>query len=281
MALIYPNIVPENDLRLPDALTVKHGPAQLLSRLIIEGDKAARAIGLRLRIRHDFDRLVELSDRHARPGDWYRLPRMVNPEFTDMTPENAFWICGEDESGEVGVTWATRIYNWTGTNLAEQASAMWYGRDLGLPSLVTAEAAGFITGVVQVGCASWVRPDLRKLHLSRLIPRIGKAYACARWPIDWSFCYVTKAHAESGLADSYGLRHLGYSVFYPGSPWGEIVIAYSSIGEVYEDMANFLMSELSEPEFAEDVAMPGSRSLEHIVTKTSSEPVFHGRSNLS
>ena len=27
MTLIYPNIVPENNLRLPDALTIKHGPA--------------------------------------------------------------------------------------------------------------------------------------------------------------------------------------------------------------------------------------------------------------
>ena len=26
MSLIYPNIVPDNNLRLPDALTIKHGP---------------------------------------------------------------------------------------------------------------------------------------------------------------------------------------------------------------------------------------------------------------
>ena len=41
MSLIYPNIVPENNLRLPDALTIKHGPAPLLSRFVLEGDKAA------------------------------------------------------------------------------------------------------------------------------------------------------------------------------------------------------------------------------------------------
>ena len=39
MTLVYPNIVPENNLRLPDALTVKHGPARLLSRFVLEGDK--------------------------------------------------------------------------------------------------------------------------------------------------------------------------------------------------------------------------------------------------
>ena len=42
MTLIYPNIVPENNLRLPDALTIKHDPARLLSRFVLEGDKAAR-----------------------------------------------------------------------------------------------------------------------------------------------------------------------------------------------------------------------------------------------
>ena len=55
MSLIYPNIVPENNLRLPDALTVKHGPAELLSRFVLGGDKAARQQGISLRLRHDFD----------------------------------------------------------------------------------------------------------------------------------------------------------------------------------------------------------------------------------
>ena len=40
MSLIYPNIVPDNNLRLPDALTIKHGPTRLLSTFVLEGDKA-------------------------------------------------------------------------------------------------------------------------------------------------------------------------------------------------------------------------------------------------
>ena len=55
------SIVPENNLRLPDALTIKHGPARLLSRFVLEGDKAARRMGLKLRLRHDFDELVYLN----------------------------------------------------------------------------------------------------------------------------------------------------------------------------------------------------------------------------
>jgi len=65
VSLIYPNIVPANNLRLPDALTVKHGPTRLLSRFVLEGDKAARRMGLRLRLRHDFGELLYLNEREV------------------------------------------------------------------------------------------------------------------------------------------------------------------------------------------------------------------------
>ena len=71
MVAIYPNIVPQNDLRLPDALTIKHGPAPLLARFVLEGDKAAREIGIRLRLRHDFrdERILraEILRKHLKP----------------------------------------------------------------------------------------------------------------------------------------------------------------------------------------------------------------------
>jgi hypothetical protein len=70
MSLIYPNIVPENNLRLPDALTIKHGPAPLLARFVLEGDKAARQLGIRLRLRHDFGELLYINKQRslAEPG---------------------------------------------------------------------------------------------------------------------------------------------------------------------------------------------------------------------
>jgi hypothetical protein len=275
------NIVPENNLRLPDALTIKHGPTRLLSRFVLEGDKAARRIGLQLRLRHDFDELLFLNRLQSSRGNWYPLIDMFNPECVDLNAENAFWISGEDETGEIVATWGARIYDWTGTNLAEQACAMWYGEDRGQHCILTAEAASRITGVVVCGGASWVRPDFRRLHLSRLIPRIGKAYACGRWPIDWSFCYVTRKHVEQGLAAGYGQRNVSYSIQYSGSDLGELVLAYTSADEVYDDLAEFMASELVEP-----IAVnprPGSVAtiLEHNVMKTSSDGVFHGNSRRS
>src|SRR5262244_4324875 len=76
MTLTYPNIVPENNLRLPDALTIKHGPAPLLSRFVLEGDKAARRMGLRLRLRYDFGELLYLNQREVAHGNWFKLVNM-------------------------------------------------------------------------------------------------------------------------------------------------------------------------------------------------------------
>lgn len=34
----HPSLIPENNLRLPDAITIVHGPRRLLARFILAGD---------------------------------------------------------------------------------------------------------------------------------------------------------------------------------------------------------------------------------------------------
>jgi len=276
MPLDSPNIVPENNLRLPDAVTIKHGPARLLAPFLLESDKAARRIGVSLRIRYDFDELLSVNQQQAKSGKWYPLLDSFNPERTELNPENGFWVSGENEDGEVVVTWAARIFNWQGTTFADEARSVWYGRNAGQPCVVTAEAAKLITGVVACAGASWVRPDFRGRHLSHLIPRVGKAYACSRWPLDWAVGYIGRSNVDKGLANSYGQRNLSYSVFYPGSPHGEQVLSYTAVADVYADLTSFLATEV--PRIApSDTATPSlDVVLEHIVTNTSSDGVFHG-----
>jgi hypothetical protein len=269
----YPSIVPENNLRLPDALTVKYGPARLLAGFILEGDNVAREVGLRLRIRHDFDELLYVNRQNAKAG-WYPLVDAFNPEFVNLTPENAFWISGENDAGEIVTTRITRIYNWIGTNLEEQARVFWYGKDEGQPCIVTAPEAKLISGIVAGGGAFWVRPDYRGKHLSHWIPRIGKALACARWPLDWLFCYIGIEHVRRGLAVNYGQKHLSYSIFYPGSPRGEQVLAYTAIDEFYDDIAGVLTSRSAADREEGRSSVPDR--LETMVTNTSSEAVLQG-----
>ena len=163
MSSIYPNIVPEDNLRLPDALIIKHGPAQLLARFVLEGDKAAREIGVRLRLRHDFGDLVYVNKNAVVRRSWYPLLDIFNPEYSDLVPENSYWISGEDEHGEIVLTQAGRVYYWPDITLEQEARMMFCGgREKGERCVVTAADAQLITGVVFYGGSGWVRPDFEE-----------------------------------------------------------------------------------------------------------------------
>jgi hypothetical protein len=276
MTRVYPNIVPEsNNLRLPDALTIKHGPAPLLARFVLAADKAARRRGIFLRVRHDFEELVSINKFYAERGLWYPLLDAFNPRCADLTPENAYWISSENADGEIVGTNVCRVLDWTGTNLAEQACSLWYGRNTGQRCIVTAEAAQLISGVVAWGGAAWVRQDFRGKQLSYLTSRALKAYACARWPIDWSFCYIGIDNVTRGLAATYGHSHLSHGILYPDSAHGEQVVAYSSTSEFYDDIAGFMArGGVLQPDDFDWPIVPSG--LEHIVTNTSPDGVDHG-----
>ena len=159
MELVCPNIVTENNLRLPDALTIRHGPARLLSSFVLEGDKAARQIGIRLRLRYDFGELLYLNKQKVGNGTWYPLMRMFDPEYNNLIPENSYWISGEDEHGEIVATHAGRVHYWPETTLEQEVDSLLYGtRRDGQRCIVTAPDAKIISGVVVYGGSAWVRP---------------------------------------------------------------------------------------------------------------------------
>jgi hypothetical protein len=112
---------------------------------------------------------------------------------------------------------------------------------------------------------------------------LGRAYAVSRWPVDWGIALVAPVLVEKGVSAGYGYKHASRSIFYPGSPWGdlEVVLAYLSATESYDDLAEYLIKELSGS--ASDGFAPASpRSpLDDRVTSTSSEGVFHGSNNRS
>jgi hypothetical protein len=283
MTLIYPNIVPENNLRLPDALTIKHGPARLLATFVLEGDKAAHEIGVRLRVRHDFGNLVYVNKHAAVRRSWYPLLDIFNPEYSDLLPENSYWISGEDEHGEIVLTQAGRVYHWPDTTLEQEARLMFCGgREKGQRCVVTAADAKLITGVVFYGGSGWVRPDFRGRRLMRLVPRLGRAYALARWPVDWGISFVAPILVEKGIAAAYGYKHASYSMSFPESLWGdlEVVLVTVSAEEAYADFAEVL-DKLGRSESSISASSMSISFLDDKVTKISSDRVFQGSNSRS
>jgi hypothetical protein len=107
----------------------------------------------------------------------------------------------------------------------------------------------------------------------------------ARWPIDWAFAFMAPVLVKKGVAAAYGYPHASHSLFFPGSPWGdlEVVLTSAAAVEAYADLANFLMTELSASASEESAsALKSSSSIfDDRVTKTSSEGVLHGNNSLS
>jgi hypothetical protein len=209
---------------------------------------------------------------------------MFNYEQSELTPENSYWISGEDEHGEIVATHAGRVHYWPASTLEQEADQMLYGEnDESQHCLVTAPDAKKVSGVVVYGGSAWVRPDFRGNRLSQLLPRLGRAYALARWPIDWGISIVAPVLVEKGIAAGYGYKHESRSIIFPGAPSGAVenVLVSVSAAEAYEDFREILLQEFSGSAVSKARPLPSDSGLDNIDTKTSSEGVFHGSSSRS
>lgn len=157
------------------------------------------------------------------------------------------------------------------------------GHDEGRSCIVTAKDAKSISGVVFYGGSVWVRPDFRGRRLSELLPRLGRAYALARWPVDWGISFVAPILVEKGIAAGYGYMHASYSIAFPGSPWGELEVVLVSLSatEAYDDFSDKLVRGSADPAPAGSVVSSSANRFDDRVTKTSSDGVLQGSSNRS
>jgi hypothetical protein len=281
------NVVPDNNLRLPDALTIKYGPAPLLARFVLEGDNAVRRMGIRLRVRHDFDDLLYINQQQVKQGSWFRLVSMFDPNYTDLNPENSYWLSGENERGEIVLTWAARMYYWPSSTLEDNIGMFLCDkRDRPHPCQLTPDAARVmrcIRGVVFWGGSLWIHPDHRHQRLSPLVGRLGRAFAVSRWPVDWIMCLVMPIIVEKGIAAGYGYRHMTNGILFPKSAYGdlEVFLVYLSATEAYADFDEFRISTMSATQPGEPGSVSSRRRLLQTVTSISAPPVDHGNSSLS
>src|ERR1700730_6569052 len=90
--------IPADNIRPPDAITIKHGPARVLSQFYIAADNMARALGVSLKFRSDFHSLMRINQAETARGTWYKMHAVFDPNVAiDLTPENSFWIAAEND----------------------------------------------------------------------------------------------------------------------------------------------------------------------------------------
>ena len=194
---------------LLDQITVHHGPQKLLARFFLIADQDARDKGVTLRLRTDFDRMHQIRLRHCE--DPLMLAPNFDPAQSNLRIDQAFWIEGLDPNGQTVLTHAARLFDWQHTNLKQEVEALRVHYHEPAPHIAAGESIQMTapTGTrisrrtAYVG-AMWVRPDYRRRGLTRIIPRISRAYAYTRWNTDFTWGFMEPHLHEGGASRAYG-----------------------------------------------------------------------------
>jgi predicted nucleic acid-binding Zn ribbon protein len=201
--------------RLPANLKVKHGPVSLLGRFFLWADSAARDHGVTL----FFASLQDLLDVNKSNTDsWRPLIPIFDPILGGITPETGFALLGLDKDGQVVATQAARVYDWSGTSLAEEAKSlrMFYADPeaafaRGDYCEIATPMAKEISGRVVFSGAGWYRRDFRGKGLASILPRISRAYAFTQWSTDFTISLMADAVIAGGMADRSGYTRVEHS----------------------------------------------------------------------
>src|SRR5215469_13272163 len=202
--------------RLPDQLTVDHGPRTLLARFFLEADRAARSRGVYLRLYAELDGLVAFNRRAVR---WGTLTPIFRPDCGLIKLDSAFWIEGRTAAGEIVATQAARLFEWADSDLVREFASLeaLYAdpatrRAAGERWSVTAPSGPKIRGRVVFSGAGWYNPRFRGIGLSRILPRISRAYAYTRWRSDFTISMVDPILTQKGVVASYGYSRIEKAV---------------------------------------------------------------------
>jgi hypothetical protein len=264
--------------RLPDQITLQHGPHDLLGPYFLLADSRARQCGVRLRLNTDFERLLWVNERHR--DTWPVLIPLFHPRCNDLRGDSAFWIEGINQAGETVVTHAARLFDWQATDLEREFRSLraFFGDPAaeiaaGASIEVAAPMAKRITGRVMGGGAVWVREDHRQLGLARLVPRISRAYAYTRWNTVGNWAVMEPHTHEKGLSRANGFSvEEGLTMHIPS--WrGDLamLLLWTSSGWMLDDVRRFL-AQAAVPQ----ATVESSRSIETQRTRRSPVAAVHG-----
>lgn len=233
--------------RLPDQITLRHGPREQLGRFFLEADKAARDRGVFLSLSTDFELLREVNRMNLK--HWYGLPPTFDSHYSGIDASKGFWLIGRNAEGEIISTQAAHCFDLRDSNLAEAISSLrlFYAdpetmRHDGERCAITAPSAAEISGhVVYSGC-TWIHPEYRRRHLAVILPRISRALAYTKWDTDFTISFVSTKLVEMGVAAAYGYRRVEPAMDWYNSPVGEHyqgTLVWMPRDEMLADMAQF------------------------------------------
>jgi hypothetical protein len=227
-------------------IVINHGPADLLAKLVLAADTAARTRGVFLSFA-SLDELVAINRINSQT--WRPLLPLFDPQCGLFDPTSACCLLGRNDAGEVVLTQAVRYFDWRGTSLFDEATSLrlfyrepdaW--RQEGEALEVTAPSARKLTGKVAFTGAHWCRPDFRAKGLPAITPRIARALAIALWDVEFTCTIMAKDVFSRGVAQRAGYFNAEWGIDLKNTPTGTFMSAllWSDRNAIIADLENFL-----------------------------------------
>jgi len=244
---------------LLDAVSIDHGPRELLGRFFALADRAMRDHGLRLAYCGDFTILRVINE--ANRDSWYPMLPCFDIRG-GASAQNAYFFVAYDNN-EVVATQVGRVYDVADsfTEHCRSLRVMYDDPRKALPGetcLLTGDAARAgdeIRGRVVFSGGTWCKPGkARGRGFASLLARLSRCFALGRFGTEWTVSTVRKSHADGGLLGAYGYKRLNpewkwtspASSGAPSSKDDPIGFVHMRREELLADIADYLPS-LSRP----------------------------------
>ena len=213
-----------------EAVSVEHGPPDLLGSFFLRADRELRERGVTLSFA-SFEQLVEVNA--ANSETWHPLIPLFHPKNGPLPPDRAFCLLGRNAAGDVIATQAARLYDWPATSFYYEAESLrlFYAeparsKQPGERCVVTAPSTRFVSGKVVFSGGGWYRRDHRKQGLATLLPRISRALAFTRWDSDYTVSIMAEKVIAGGMAERCGYTNVDWDLTLFDSPVGNVRCAF-------------------------------------------------------
>ena len=229
-------------------ITLTHGDISLLGRTILAAEELCRAEGVVLSFATP-QQFLEANQ--ANRETWLPIASILNPNFSNVSADNSFFILGRNSTNEIVACQACRLFDWRGSNFKVECESLrlWYDDPIkkkkpGEVARVTSFAAAGTSGLVAYSGAAWYRPDHRGKGLIGFLPRLARAYASGLWNVDSVVTLMAENNIKRGVSTRAGWRNMEWTVDVINNQSGNIKFAYlwTKSDELDADFTEFLNS---------------------------------------
>lgn len=175
-------------------------------------EKIVSELGITLELGSDFVFFCSIPDIQP---DRHAISPIFDPDESNVSASNAFWLIGRDAAGEIVLTQAIKLvqvgdagfFNHMKENLADYRPKGDH-LDIARSQINLTDRAAKLTGDLCYYGELWIKRGYRGGCLTAIMPRLMFAHAISKWSPNVVFGIMEPLAACKGLAAREGFMHL-------------------------------------------------------------------------